>query len=332
MRSFSKLNKNLQHLLHFFFFATTSTNTKEIEMTYQYSEAKAAKTTFGVFQSNDPFLSLAGIFGSRALLGATLLTSALLPRTMAAGVGVLVLISAYRNATSFTFKSFLFPEAPKKLSLAEKRSVNLDTNSTDPIPFRVAPVIKGDFCVFLIGFRVNGFARGADNSWLGKAMGDMLKELQDQPELGCLNCDSYVSPNPVGGSTFLLVQYWRSYDQLLNYARGQDLKHYPAWMRILKESKGNGALGGIWHEAFKVRDGEYEGIYVNTPPMGLGKVELTPAIGKMTTSKGRTGETDGKDYIEGSDDAYEQLNKLDVDVQKCPISGAHGAKCPVPHA
>ncbi|KAI9284618.1 hypothetical protein BC943DRAFT_325239 [Umbelopsis sp. AD052] len=223
-------------------------------------------------------------------------------------------------------------KAPKKLTLAEKQSVNLDTQSTDPIPFRVAPVIKGDFCVFLIGFRVNGFARGNDNGWLGKAMGDMLAELQDQPELGCMNCDSYVSSNPLGGSTFLLVQYWRSYDQLVEYARGQDLKHYPAWMRILKESKSSGGLGGIWHETYKVRDGEYEGIYVNTPPLGLGKVSLVPAIGKMTTSKGRTGDSDGKDYLKGTDEVYSNLNKMNIEVQKCPISGAEGAQCPVPHA
>jgi Domain of unknown function (DUF4188) len=300
-------------------------------MSYQ-SISQSAENRFGVFQSSDPGLPFAAIFGSRVLLGATLLASAILPRPIAAGVGVIVLISAYRNAISFTFKSFLFPEKPKKITLAEKRSVNLDTNSTDPIPFRVAPVIKGDFCVFLIGFRVNGFARGADNGWLGKAMGDMLKELQDQPELGCMNCDSYVSPNPLAGSTFLLVQYWRSYDQLVNYARGQDLKHYPAWMRILKESRESGGLGGIWHETFKVRDGEYEGIYVNTPPFGLGKVGLVPAIGKMTTSKGRTGDSDGKDYLEGSDEAYTDLNKINVEVQKCPISGAEGAQCPVPRA
>ncbi|KAI8579809.1 hypothetical protein K450DRAFT_240417 [Umbelopsis ramanniana AG] len=300
-------------------------------MSYQ-NTSKTGQNRFGVFQSIDPILPLAAIFGSRALLGATLLASALLPRPLAAGAGVIALISAYRNAISFTFKSYLFPENPKKLTLGEKRSVNLDTNSTEPIPFRVAPVIKGDFCVFLIGFRVNGFARGGDSGWLGQAMSDMLAELQDQPELGCMNCDSYVSPNPLGGSTFLLVQYWRSYEQLVNYARGQDLKHYPAWMRVMKESKSNGALGGIWHETFKVRDGEYEGIYVNTPPFGLGKVGLVPAIGKMTTSKGRTGDSDGKDYLEGTDEAYTNLNKINVEVQKCPISGAEGAQCPVPHA
>jgi hypothetical protein len=300
-------------------------------MAYQVV-SKPDRKTFGVFQSSDSGVALSALFGSKTLLGATLLASAILPRSLAAVAGIMTLISAYREAISFSFKSFLFPEKKMKLSLSELRSMHIDPDSTAPIPFRVAPVIKGDFCVFLIGFRLNGFARGANDTWFGKAMQDMLKELQDQPELGCLSCDSYVSTNPLAGSTTLLVQYWRSYDQLVNYARGQDLKHYPAWMRVLKESKKDNSIGGIWHETFKVKNGQYEGIYINTPPMGLGRVELVPAIGKMTTSKGRTGETDGKDYIDGGSDQYETVNKAAVETQKCPMSGAEGAKCPVSHA
>ena len=38
------------------------------------------------------------------------------------------------------------------------------------------------------------------------------------------------------------------------------------WKRV-----GKGAPPGIWHETYLVRAGEYEAIYGNMPPHGLGK-------------------------------------------------------------
>ncbi|GAB5592700.1 hypothetical protein Unana1_07600 [Umbelopsis nana] len=296
--------------------------------------ATKQKLSFGTFQSTDDGLGIAAMVGSKSLVGAAVLASAVLPRSLAAVVGVIILASAYRNAVSFTFKSFFFPKKVEPMSLREQREAKLDTNSTEPVMFRVAPVIEGDFCVFLIGLRMNNFATAQQAKWMGDAMQEMLSELQNSPDLGCLNADTYVTLNPLAGSTFFVVQYWRSYDKLVEYARGKDLKHYPAWMRVVKEGKQNGAIAGIWHEAFKVREGEYEGVYINTPPMGLGKVGLVPAIGKMTTSKGRTGATDGKDFIAEANDAYtyaDREEKEDTSAQKCPVSGAEGASCPVAH-
>ena len=44
---------------------------------------------------------------------------------------------------------------------------------------------------------------------------------------------------------------------------------------------------GIWHETFLVRDGEYEAIYGNMPPRGLGKAtELVP-LSEESTARGR---------------------------------------------
>jgi hypothetical protein len=38
---------------------------------------------------------------------------------------------------------------------------------------------------------------------------------------------------------------------------------------------------GIWHEAYRVRAGDYQNLYVNMTPFGLGKVgELAPAHGR----------------------------------------------------
>lgn len=295
--------------------------------------AASGKAIFGVHQAVDPGVSLVALFGSKALLGGAILASSILPRYLAALAGGLILVSAYRNAVNFSLKKFLFPPKPQaKPTKEEQRHINLDVNSTEPINFRVAPVIEGDFVVFLIGARVNDFSRNTGGNWIGDAMSAMLKELQDAPELGCLNADSYVTTNPVGGSTFLLIQYWRSYEQLADYARGKDNEHYPAWMRIIKHAREGGAQAGIWHETFKVRAGEYEGIYINTPPFGLGKVGLVPAVGHMATSKGRAGMTDGTDYLEGTEENYDKLNKIDLKIsQKCPMSGAQEGTCPVAH-
>ena len=58
-------------------------------------------------------------------------------------------------------------------------------------------------------------------------------------------------------------------------------------MAHLLEAVGKADRTGIWHETFLVRAGEYEAIYGNMPPYGLGKaadlvplaesVERTPA-------------------------------------------------------
>jgi hypothetical protein len=53
---------------------------------------------------------------------------------------------------------------------------------------------------------------------------------------------------------------------------------------------------GIWHETYLVREGEYETVYHNTPPIGLGKAgTLSPATERRNTAAGRLGWTDGDD-------------------------------------
>ena len=53
---------------------------------------------------------------------------------------------------------------------------------------------------------------------------------------------------------------------------------------------------GIWHETYLVRAGEYETVYGNMPPYGLGLAgELVPAAGKARSAKGRLARADGAD-------------------------------------
>ena len=84
-----------------------------------------------------------------------------------------------------------------------------------------------------------------------------------------------------------IVQYWRSFEDLEAYAKDRDALHYPAWKEFNTKVRSNGDVG-IWHETYKVHAGEYECIYNNMPPKGLGKVgELVPISGKLESAGDR---------------------------------------------
>ncbi|MDY0743448.1 DUF4188 domain-containing protein [Paucibacter sp. R3-3] len=123
----------------------------------------------------------------------------------------------------------------------------------------------GDFVVFLIGMRINKPLHV--HKWLpvAQAMPRMLKELYRQPQLGLLSHEMWFS------KTIILVQYWRSMDLLLDYAKARSSEHLPAWQRFNKAIGTDGAVG-IWHETYKAAAGTYENVYVNMSPFGLGKV------------------------------------------------------------
>ena len=167
---------------------------------------------------------------------------------------------------------------------------------SEVIPQRVTADVDGDFVVFLIGIRINAFWKV--HKWLPVflAMPRMLDELEDDPESGLLGYRA-----SLGLRNHTLVQYWRSFDQLRSYARDADGEHLPAWKRFNNEVGSSGDVG-IWHETFLVRAGEYEAVYNNMPPFGLGDVsELVPASGHDETAAGRLGRTDGEDTLDSAD-------------------------------
>ena len=141
---------------------------------------------------------------------------------------------------------------------------------TDIIASRVTARIEGDFVVFLIGMRIN--KPWKLHQWLpvARAMPKMLKELEAAPpETGFLGHT---------GLSKVIVQYWRSFDHLERYARDRDALHWPAWVefnRRMKETRGD---VGIWHETYKIRDGEYEAIYGGMPAFGLGQAGARAAV------------------------------------------------------
>jgi hypothetical protein len=53
---------------------------------------------------------------------------------------------------------------------------------------------------------------------------------------------------------------------------------------------------GIWHETCLVREGEYEAVYNNVPPTGLGEIgEKSPASGRAEMAGGSLRRTAGDD-------------------------------------
>jgi hypothetical protein len=139
--------------------------------------------------------------------------------------------------------------------------------------------IEGDFVVFLIGARPSKLRLARSVIDLGgrRGMKYMLDHLVANPDKGLLGYE-------MGLKT--IVQYWRSFDHLEAFAKNTDDPHLEVWRKYWKRV-GKSPRTGIWHETFLVRAGEYESIYGNMPPHGLGKAtELIP-LAADKTARGR---------------------------------------------
>ena len=60
-----------------------------------------------------------------------------------------------------------------------------------------------------------------------------------------------------------------SFEQLDRFARATGEPDLPTWKWFDDAVRASGDVG-IWHETYKVRAGEYECIYIDMPPVGLG--------------------------------------------------------------
>ena len=143
--------------------------------------------------------------------------------------------------------------------------------------------IEGDFVVFIIGARINSKRHALKVlTDLGgrRGMRHMLEYLTDHPEKGLLGYET---------AGFTLIQYWRSFEHLEAFAKDADDPHLAVWRNYWKRV-GKDTRAGIWHETFLVRAGEYEAVYGNMPPHGLGKAgHLVPLAGP-STARGRLGQ------------------------------------------
>jgi hypothetical protein len=138
--------------------------------------------------------------------------------------------------------------------------------------------IEGDFVVFLIGarFQLTHPIRTFRDLGGRRGMKHMLDHLMEHPEKGLLG---YQMGLPV------IVQYWRSFEHLERFANDKSDPHTAAW-RNYWQRVGNSNRSGIWHETYKVRAGEYEAVYANMPPFGLGKAGTVAPV-KGTTARER---------------------------------------------
>jgi hypothetical protein len=146
---------------------------------------------------------------------------------------------------------------------------------------RMCAQVDGEVVVFLIGMRINKLWK--IHKWLpvAMAMPRMLRELGQNPNLGFLGSHSWF------GRTVIVLQYWRSVEDLQAYAKNRDQAHLPAWAAFNRAVGKNGDVG-IWHETYRTREGDYETVYANMPPFGLGKAtKLVTATGRRESAAGR---------------------------------------------
>jgi hypothetical protein len=147
---------------------------------------------------------------------------------------------------------------------------------------RVTAEVDGEVVVFIIGMRINRLWKV--HRWLPvlMAMPGMLRELAANPDSGFLGATGWFAWRQP-----MLVQYWRSFDDLERYARAREGKHFAAWVAFNRRVGSNGDVG-IWHETYRVGAGQHESIYNNMPPTGLAKATRTvSAAGYRKTAAGR---------------------------------------------
>jgi len=162
-----------------------------------------------------------------------------------------------------------------------------DAGSNVPIGVQPGPYVAdldgdgldGKVAVFVIGMRINRLR--AVRSWwpVFTAMPRMLSELSAEPDSGLLGARGYFS-----GRVLMVLQYWRSVDDLGAYARDPARLHQPAWVRFNQAAAGSGDVG-IFHETYEVDAASVETVYANMPPFGLGLATSSAPRGTRRVSR-----------------------------------------------
>lgn len=201
--------------------------------------------------------------------------------------------------TKYAAAGALFALAPSVYGLVKELVKPVGQRESDKLVRRGrwAAQYPDDLCVFLIGARYNGPSKvDKEFGWMGQAMGDIVKDLQQNAEeTGYLGHESAVTTEKDGSDT-LLVVYFKSFDHLTRYARSRSNAHAGPWTKLLGLGRRDPNYG-FWHESYKIHKGETDAIYINCPPLGLGNcigAELVKAEGRYASARGRMGETKGE--------------------------------------
>lgn len=112
----------------------------------------------------------------------------------------------------------------------------------------------------------------------------MLKELEQDLKSGLLGYETKLDIR-----NHLVIQYWRSFEHLRDYAFDHEKLHFPAWASFNREVGDSGDVD-IWHETYLVEAGRYEGVYHNMPPTD--KVEQPVSFRRQTAVNRRPGDSD----------------------------------------
>jgi hypothetical protein len=157
----------------------------------------------------------------------------------------------------------------------------------------VADVQLEDAVVFVIGMRINRL-RKVRTWWpVFTGMPKMLKELQEA-DAGLLQAHTLWA-----GRVFLVIQYWRSAEELGAYARDSRFTHAKAWGEFNKKAAATGHVG-IFHETYVVPRNRIETLYGNMAPFGLaaahGSVERGAA--SVVTQANRRLATTEPEYVD----------------------------------
>ncbi|MBI3153348.1 MAG: DUF4188 domain-containing protein [Chloroflexi bacterium] len=138
------------------------------------------------------------------------------------------------------------------------------------------------FIVFLIGMRINQWWR--IDKWIpvASAMGPMMQALFTNPEKGFLHAEFFWNFNGP-----CMVQYWRSFEDLENFARNPSDPHMGPWKKFNQAIGADGVVG-IWHETYTVNSDQFECVYGNMPRFGLAAaMEHVQAVGRRETARMR---------------------------------------------
>ncbi|MBO0848476.1 MAG: DUF4188 domain-containing protein [Pseudonocardia sp.] len=130
------------------------------------------------------------------------------------------------------------------------------------LPGRYTAELGADgMVVVLIGMRFNHWWRVDKWLFVMLTMFRSLRHLASRDEGLLANYTWF-------GRTTLMVQYWRSMEELQAFAANPNAPHLAAWRKYVRRIGDDGSVGA-YHEAYHVRPGGTDVVYVNMPAFGL---------------------------------------------------------------
>jgi len=181
-----------------------------------------------------------------------------------------------------------------------------------------------DVCLIFLGARSNHplgmFAPGYKD--IADYFNANIKSLEADPESqGWLGGSGFLNGGDRSTSSeIMMIGYFKNVDYLHKFAHGETHREGWKWWNRIVETH---PYLSLMHEVYQVPRKSWEGIYVNYHPTGLAatshpitnkdgtKYWTLPIVdaqkGRMKTSLGRMGRSDGGEHVQYGDDPYEKV-------------------------